>query len=198
MTSPAPGENVLNRTKVVVWITEASLVAGLGFLIGSYFSLRTLQWGTLIFGFCAVLVLSAEYGYASAAYTYDYRRKSIFELILAARWNQPAVASRGREALLTMMMSYVLFVFFFGCLYHLLAAIPGAFHGDVEGVIDAMYFSTATALTIGYGDIYPVSDAARFVVIIQGAVSLLYVVFLFSSVSIALQEGAGGPPKGAP
>ncbi len=46
--------------------------------------------------------------------------------------------------------------------------------------IDAIYFSTVSGATIGYGDIYPVTNAGKLIVICQTFTSLSFIVLFFN------------------
>ncbi len=66
----------------------------------------------------------------------------------------------------------------FGGVYFAMAA---QFHG-LRTPLDALYFSVTTLATVGYGDITPVSQAARAVTIVQ---MLFDLVIVTSAISIA-------------
>lgn len=59
---------------------------------------------------------------------------------------------------------------------------PAAFSLDVKlNPFSLIYFSFITLLTIGYGDIVPVSIAARSLAILEGLLGQLYIVILITS-----------------
>ncbi len=59
---------------------------------------------------------------------------------------------------------------------------PHAFNFDVyNGFSSLIYFSFVTLLTIGYGDIYPVSIIARNLAICEGGIGQLFIVIIISS-----------------
>ena len=59
---------------------------------------------------------------------------------------------------------------------------PGAFQiTHDEGIATLFYFSFVTMLTIGYGDVVPVSLVARELAILEGLTGQLYLVILISS-----------------
>lgn len=59
---------------------------------------------------------------------------------------------------------------------------PGAFQiAHDEGIATLFYFSFVTMLTIGYGDVVPVSLVARELAILEGLTGQLYLVILISS-----------------
>jgi Ion channel len=92
-------------------------------------------------------------------------------------------APRGWIVVVLMFLSYALTVYGFGIAYIYLSSFdPSAFNKQV-GITDGMYFSVVTAATVGYGDIFPISHAAKVLTILEIAVSLLYVVLLFSVAS---------------
>jgi hypothetical protein len=57
-----------------------------------------------------------------------------------------------------------------------------AFNQSLDSV-SALYFSVVTFATVGYGDIFPLSNTARAVVATEVLVSMGYFIFIFSSIS---------------
>lgn len=57
-------------------------------------------------------------------------------------------------------------VAFFAFVYTRLAGVPGQFEG-IATRVDALYFTLTTLTTVGFGDIYPVGQTARVVVMLQ-------------------------------
>jgi hypothetical protein len=83
---------------------------------------------------------------------------------------------------------------------------PEAFHfaaGPVEGHVlkgfNAIYFSFITLATVGYGDIFPLSSAARVLAMMEGLAGTLYMAVLISRLvslyASARQAGAGSDPN---
>ena len=44
--------------------------------------------------------------------------------------------------------------------------------------IDAIYYSFVTATTLGYGDMYPITDLAKITCLIQSIISFLFTIFI--------------------
>lgn len=76
---------------------------------------------------------------------------------------------------------------FFAILYraHSLHS-PAAFGEKINGFGDALYFSTVTIATVGYGDIYPMDGVARVIVCLE---IFLGIVLLGGVLSIAISIG---------
>lgn len=90
----------------------------------------------------------------------------------------------GAQAVRTCLISYALTLYGFAVSYVLTSHLQKcAFHPGPLGAIDGLYFSTVTAATVGYGDIYPRSALARFLVMGEIFVSLAYGIFLFSMIA---------------
>ena len=61
---------------------------------------------------------------------------------------------------------------------------------------DALYFSFVTGLTIGYGDIAPVTPAGRVVAVLTGFVGLLMTGLIAALAVYALKETMKHPTEG--
>ncbi|UQS29511.1 two pore domain potassium channel family protein [Streptomyces fradiae] len=64
-------------------------------------------------------------------------------------------------------------VLIFAACYLVLARDPGEFSG-LETRVDALYFTLVTLATIGYGDITPLGQSARAVVVVQVLYSFVF------------------------
>lgn len=65
--------------------------------------------------------------------------------------------------------------------FYSLASTPGQMEGLVTRT-DALYFTVITTATIGYGDIYPVGQAARGLVIVTVAFNAVFVAAIGSAI----------------
>ena len=82
--------------------------------------------------------------------------------------------------------AYVLIAITFACLFLMLQYIEaGAFHiaqvNDPDGRMswsDAMYFSFTVLTSTGFGEITPVTDMARSLIVIEQVLGVMYVAFL--------------------
>jgi voltage-gated potassium channel len=74
-----------------------------------------------------------------------------------------------------LILTLVLVIVFFAlALYLLEATDPGQIAG-LHTRVDALYFTMATATTVGYGDVHAVGQLARVVVIVQLAFNVVFV-----------------------
>ncbi len=87
---------------------------------------------------------------------------------------------------------YIMFGFAFGCIYYLTGMLdPGGFAVNTSKAEpsrhpDLMYFSFVTLATVGYGDITPLTKAARIVAELEALSGSLYMaVFMARLVSLA-------------
>ena len=79
-----------------------------------------------------------------------------------------------------------------------IATFAGAFYGlslsagqfeGIENRTDALYFTVVTMATIGYGDIHPVGQAARLVVLVSIAFNAVFVAAIASALVSVLRSG---------
>lgn len=90
---------------------------------------------------------------------------------------------------------YMLMAFVFGYLYALLEhLVPGSFFinpandvGEVTSWFDLLYFSFTCLTSVGFGEITPVNDHARSLVMIQQMLGVLYLALVISRL-VALQS----------
>ncbi|WP_124109095.1 potassium channel family protein [Kocuria rhizophila] len=75
--------------------------------------------------------------------------------------------------------------------FHAVSMIPGQFEG-LETRTDALYFTVVTLATIGYGDIHPVGQTARALVIVAMGFHVVFLTFLVSAISRRLGERLPG------
>jgi voltage-gated potassium channel len=95
----------------------------------------------------------------------------------------------------------VVVVIFSLCFFTLEQRDPSQFRG-METRIDALYFTVATAATVGYGDVHAAGQAARAMVLVQMGFNVVFIgtaVALLSSriraVAIARAEARSTAPK---
>ncbi|MCX4747698.1 ion channel [Kitasatospora sp. NBC_01287] len=81
-------------------------------------------------------------------------------------------SQRGLPALTIPLLAVTALLVFAGC-YLVLAQHPGEFAG-LNTRIDALYFTITTVATVGYGDIVPVSQTARVIVMTQILYTLVF------------------------
>ena len=82
------------------------------------------------------------------------------------------------RSVLTVVMTYVCVTILYGYLYYFLPEehiCPG-FAKSWEGVINAIYFSSVTITTLGYGDYKPVTSVGRLIVVSQLVVGIFTIV----------------------
>ena len=89
------------------------------------------------------------------------------------------------------LCAYLLLGFTFISIYAFIDIVrPGSFLSTVDGtpvvlsntdsMLDRLYFSFITMLTVGYGDIVPYSSAAKLLTIIQGFLGQVYLVVMIA------------------
>ena len=78
---------------------------------------------------------------------------------------------------------YILIGFVWGLGYGVLERlVPGSFHSEVHGLgsADLIYYSFITLMTVGYGDMYPVSPIARSLSVIEAMVGIIFIAVFIS------------------
>lgn len=78
-------------------------------------------------------------------------------------------------------------VCFASAFYALARSGPGQFTG-IDTRTDALYFTVVTMATIGYGDIHPVGQAARVLVLLSIAFNVVFVAALASAIATRLRN----------
>jgi hypothetical protein len=100
--------------------------------------------------------------------------------------------ARGVWLIIMFCLNVTQIVMVFGMWYHVLTLMdPGSFT-KVMGTLDSLYFSAVTFLTIGFGDIAPLSVLAKLSVILQGALTFFVVVIVVNGL-ISTHFGGGQP-----
>lgn len=162
------GQKIAQWRLVKSWARSVLASAG---LVGLYFSVPLHQADTsselptriavAIVCFCAVIWLVGR------------------QVQRAVRQDMPL---GDRVSILFMIVTLV--VVFFAAVYYV---IGGQFHG-IATRIDALYFTVVTLCTVGYGDIVPVSQAARSIAMVQMIFDLVIVTSAISIVVGALRQ----------
>lgn len=92
---------------------------------------------------------------------------------------------------------YSVIVIVFAGIYRVLDKLSAASHFSVHGQVrdityaESLYFSIVTVATVGYGDITPVTDIARFVAAIEVVMGVLLLLFGFSEIMSYMRERRG-------
>ncbi|HEY0091676.1 MAG TPA: potassium channel family protein [Flavobacterium sp.] len=81
-----------------------------------------------------------------------------------------------RRSVLLLYFNYLEIVFAFAVIYGGLDLL----NENADSITDFIYFSFVTSATIGYGDIYPVTDLGKAVVAFQSIVFLIFIVLFLN------------------
>ncbi|WP_234327283.1 potassium channel family protein [Streptomyces sp. NRRL WC-3742] len=82
----------------------------------------------------------------------------------------------------------VLAVTIFAAAYYVFASQPGQFHG-LRTRLDAVYFTAVTLATIGYGDITPLGQGPRLLVMLQIGYSMVFIAAAAGTLSRTILAG---------
>jgi hypothetical protein len=101
---------------------------------------------------------------------------------------------------------YVLMAFVFAYLYALVERFaPGSFFvnpaANPDGLVtwwELLYFSFTCLTSVGFGDITPVNDHARSLVMIQQTMGVLYIALIISRLVAMQRRPPAAPPPAAP
>lgn len=95
----------------------------------------------------------------------------IFHKIFLPEHNTDKLANR---SLILLFLNFSEVIASFGLIY----VAGNFFNQPLQGWVDALYFSLITGVTIGFGDIYPINDEGKVMVMLQ-VISTLSFMFLF-------------------
>lgn len=89
------------------------------------------------------------------------------------------------QSKISISVSYnILMICIFANTYYMLSSFCGLKNFNLElSIIDSIYFSTITAMTIGYGDILPISQLAKIIVTFQVFISLYFALIILSNIT---------------
>jgi voltage-gated potassium channel Kch len=177
-----------------------SLFATLTIAVLELHGKRTLRWLAIIVATPIVLIELAGVFYPSRSLMIlDYALLMAFfgfaSVGLFTFLGKPGAISSGR--LYASVSLYLMLATFWFALYNLTEAIyPGSF---VESGAPTtarvpraalLYFSLITLTTVGYGDIVPVTPAARVFAALEGAAGVLYIAITVARLVAAYQSAA--------
>ncbi|MBN2307110.1 two pore domain potassium channel family protein [Candidatus Peregrinibacteria bacterium] len=87
-------------------------------------------------------------------------------------------AQQGEWLIMTVSLNLLQLIITFSVWYRLLGLLePASFIGDMS-IINSVYFSVVTFLTVGFGDIVPVSSLAKILVLFQTALTFYTLVIV--------------------
>lgn len=102
----------------------------------------------------------------------------------------------GQWFIVMFSLSLTQVILVFSTWYQLLSTIDPAAFSQALGTIDSLYFSLITFLTIGYGDIVPVSPLARSLVIVESVLTFYTLVIVINGmISIHFSTPKHRPKK---
>lgn len=179
--------------RIFFWLMPMALVAGVTFLVPRL-PLDDAE-RAMVFA-AAMLVVALVVAVLS-------RQIAIFLLDSALLFDQ-LFRRIGRlvTAAFAFLSLYSLLVIAFGAIYRVLDFLSDGPQFTLGGVLrdlsfsEALYFSLVTLATLGYGDVVPISAAARILVAVQTVTGLLLLLFGFAEIQRALREREEHGPRG--
>jgi len=114
-----------------------------------------------------------------AEFFFIYSRHFIFnEGIIFSQFGSANELGRWLIVMFGLSLAQVTLVF--AIWYQLVSWLDGAAFSQPLDILGSLYFSLVTFLTIGYGDVVPVSDLARLLVIAQGLLTFYTLVIVIN------------------
>lgn len=89
-----------------------------------------------------------------------------------------------KRSLLLLFMNFLETVLSFAVMY----SYGNYLSKPLDNPIDAVYFSMMTTMTVGYGDIHPVTDAGKVVAMLQSLSSLTFLVLFFNFFNSKIED----------
>jgi hypothetical protein len=90
------------------------------------------------------------------------------------------VTRRGEWLIIMFSLNVTQITFIFATWYRYLSIVNPFAFGQELSAFDSLYFSAITFLTIGYGDITPISVFPKFLVLLQGAITFYTLVIVIN------------------
>lgn len=94
---------------------------------------------------------------------------------------------RGDDPVGRLLLLFTVAVATIALSFHAVAATPGQFEG-LQTRTDALYFTVVTLATIGYGDIHPVGQAARVMVVVAMCFHVVFLTMLASVIGRQIRD----------
>jgi Ion channel len=101
-----------------------------------------------------------------------------------------------RDRIILLTLAYIEIIFQFGIIY---VAIDGLyagekpFHAKFEAAWDAIFLSGATITTLGAGDFYPTKPCARFAVLYEALIGILFIALGLAAYMSGSEKSEGAP-----
>jgi voltage-gated potassium channel Kch len=151
-----------------VGLTVASVVACIFGTVSLFFGWRCLSWASIIFvdSYLIAVILTAAIRADKKNKTYQSEWK--------ANWLFP---SRRVGVITIPLLAFALIIAFAGLYWSTHGERD--FKGDFSTYIDSLYFSLVTLTTVGYGDIAPLSEFARKIVMLEISSGFLVLIGAF-------------------
>ena len=181
-----PGFFDLETNRRIIWPINRTLI-----LLGSLNIIRKMHKGWIlifILGFVSTgtgWITRLEFDPSTGAYIGLMLFGIFIAIITAECLRQVSTAPKvDKHLIMGAIDGFMLIGLLGGIIYTFLhLQYPGSFSNVPEGmrgIMDLTYFSYITVLTIGYGDIVPLTEASRFFSIFLGLVGEFYIVVIMA------------------